>query len=171
MIKGVMIKQINRNLDERGYFSEILRVDWTDIINEEIVQVNLSYSYPGMIRAWHRHNQGQNDHFTVVDGSIKLCGYDDDANSETYRELDEIILSSDKPMLVRMPGYLWHGFKALGTRPTKLVYGVNRLYNYTNPDEERRPWNDPSLIPKSINGNKDDPRAGKTWDWNYPPHK
>jgi dTDP-4-dehydrorhamnose 3,5-epimerase len=44
-----------------------------------------------------------------------------------------------------------------------LIYFVNKLYNYDNPDEIRRTWNDP-IIPTSINGRIDDPRVGKPWD-------
>ncbi len=73
--------------------------------------------------------------------------------------------------LVRIPRHYWHGFKAIGTEPAYLIYFVSRLYDYENPDEIRRPWNDPSIVPKSINGRKDDPRVGKPWDWFYPPHK
>ena len=29
----------------------------------------------------------------------------------------------------------------------------------------RRPWNDTTIIPKSINGRTDDPRVDKPWDW------
>ena len=42
---------------------------------------------------------------------------------------------------------------------------------YKNPDEERRPWNDPEIIPSEVNGNKKDPRINQPWDWFYPPHK
>ncbi|MGQ9468434.1 MAG: hypothetical protein ACUVTD_01190 [Nitrososphaerales archaeon] len=37
---------------------------------------------------------------------------------------------------------------------------VNKLYDYDNPDEVRRPWNDP-IIPESINGKTEDPKVGK----------
>ena len=70
-----------------------------------------------------------------------------------------------------MPGRYWHGFRALGTEPVWLIYFVTKLYDYDNPDEERRPWNDPSIVPKSINGRTDDPRVGRPWDWFYPPHR
>ena len=171
MIKGVEVREVKKNIDERGFFAELMRSDWQDIFKDDLVQVNLSYSYPNIIRAWHRHLQGQVDHFIVIDGSIKLCAYDDKEELDTYGELDEIILSNESLQIARIPGHLWHGFKAIGTHPAKLLYGVNHLYDYKNPDEERRPWNDPAIIPKTINGKKDDPRVGKPWDWNYPPHK
>ena len=171
MIKGVEVKEVKKLVDERGFFAEVMRTDWHDIFQDPLLQINLSCSYPGTIRAWHRHNEGQVDRFIVIEGAAKICAYDDDKKSETCGELDEIILSDESLKIARIPGYLWHGFKALGIRETKLLYGVNRLYDYRSPDEERRPWDDHKLIPQSINGRLDDPRAGKPWDWNYPPHK
>ena len=172
MIKGIEIRRLTTHFDERGSFTEIFRQDWKEILkNDKINQINLSYSYPGIIRAWHRHVRGQVDYFICLDGSIKICAYDDEKESETRGELDEIVLSSKKFSILRMPGLLWHGFKVIGNNPAVLLYGVNRLYDNTNPDEERRPWNDQSLIPNSINGKTDDLRVGKPWDWNYPPHR
>lgn len=172
MIDGINVKKLKKFVDERGFFSEILREDWGDLLEEDnIVQFNLSYSYPDIIRAWHRHLKGQVDYFICITGSIKVCAYDDREGSETYGELDEIILSEEDLKVARIPGILWHGYKAVGVKPVKILYGVNKLYNYNDPDEERRPWNDETVIPKSINGNKEDPRVGKPWDWYYSPNK
>ena len=164
MLPGVKIKEITKFLDERGSFGEIYRKDWSDFVEEgdEIVQANLSYSYPGMIRAWHRHHQGQVDYFITVRGSTKICAYDNLENSQTRGQLDEIISSEEKVQCVRIPGNYYHGFKSIGHDPALVVYLTTRLYDYKNPDEERRPWNDPSII---------DPRTKKPYDWNASPHK
>lgn len=149
--------------DERGFFSEVLRKDWTDLLGEEdIVQANMSLSYPGMIRAWHRHLRGQIDCFLVIQGALKICAYDDRDGQPTKGKLVEIIASSHKSMLVRVPGIYWHGIKNIGNEPSLHIYFVNRLYDYKEPDEERRLWNDPEII---------DPKTGKPYDWNRPPHK
>jgi len=58
----------------------------------------------------------------------------------------------------------------IGSEPATLVYFVNLLYDYSSPDEIRRPWDDPAIIPSSINGQKDD-RCGKPWDWFGPAFK
>ncbi|MCW4047177.1 MAG: dTDP-4-dehydrorhamnose 3,5-epimerase family protein [Candidatus Bathyarchaeota archaeon] len=167
MLKGITIKPIKRLSDERGFFSEIMREDWTDIFaDDKIAQANLSVTYPGVIRAWHRHLRGQTDYFIALKGAIKICVYD-----EKTEELNEIISTGQDMQIVRMPGHYWHGFKALGNEPPMLLYFTTRLYDSANPDEERKPWNDTTIKPKSINGNKDDPRVGKPWDWNHPPHK
>jgi dTDP-4-dehydrorhamnose 3,5-epimerase len=158
LLEGINIYEIKRTLDERGFFSELFRNDWKDLLQgDEIVQTNLSTSHPGMIRAWHRHRRGQVDYFFVLKGALKICAYD-----ETKGEIVEIIQSEDKPQIVRMPGHYWHGFKNIGGIKAILIYFVNRLYDYDNPDEERRPWNDETIIDK---------KAGEVFDWNRPPHK
>jgi dTDP-4-dehydrorhamnose 3,5-epimerase len=167
MLDGIIIKSIKRFSDERGFFTEIMRKDWKDLFgNDSILQANYSFTFPSVIRAWHRHLKGQTDYFIALKGTIKICAFDEES-----AELTEIVSSGQNLQAVGMPGHYWHGFKALGNEPAMLLYFTTKLYDYKNPDEERRPWNDQTLIPKSINGKKDDPRVGKPWDWNYPPHK
>jgi dTDP-4-dehydrorhamnose 3,5-epimerase len=167
MLDGIRIKPVKRFVDERGFFSEVMRTDWKDLFGEDkIAQANFSYTYPGVIRAWHRHLRGQVDYFLVLKGAIKIGAFD-----EKTAELNEIVSSGFDLQLVRMPGHYWHGFKAVGNEPTMLVYFTTKLYDSSDPDEERRDWNDPTLIPKTINGNNNDVHVGKIWDWNYPPHK
>jgi len=172
MLPGIATRQIERHPDERGSFTELLRQDWKELLGEDsILQANLSHSYPGIIRAWHRHTRGQNDYFLVIKGSMKICAYDDNPESETRGELMEIIASGEKLQITRIPGNYWHGTKTLGDEPSLTIDFTNRLYDYSSPDEERRPWNDPAIVPRSINGRSDDPRVGKPWDWNRPPYK
>ena len=167
MLEGIKINPLKRHFDERGSFTELMRKDWKEILEEnEFVQANLSVSYPGIIRAWHRHLRGQVDYFICINGAIKICAYDDET-----RELDEIISRGDDMKIVRVPGHYWHGFKVIGDKPAWVLYFVNRLYDYETPDEERRPWNDQTIVPRSINGTTDDPRIGKPWDWRAAPHK
>jgi dTDP-4-dehydrorhamnose 3,5-epimerase len=166
MLKGIEIKVLKKFADERGFFTEIMRRDWKGMFQEEIVQANLSVSYPGIVRAWHRHLRGQSDCFIVLEGALKICAYDDNT-----RELDEIVSTGDSMQVVKIPGHYWHGFKVVGNERAYLVYFVNRLYDYENPDEERRPWDDETIVPKIINGRADDERCNKPWDWFYPPYK
>jgi dTDP-4-dehydrorhamnose 3,5-epimerase len=171
-LPGIKLADLARFPDERGVFMEIIRIDWKELLDgDEILQVNMSVTYPGIIRAWHRHARGQTDYFLVLKGSIKVCAYDDEEGSPTRGHLVEVVLSEDRMQILRVPGKYWHGFKVVSHEPAYLIYFVNKLYDYANPDEERRSWNDPSIIPVTINGRKDDPRVGRPWDWNYPPHR
>lgn len=107
MLDGVRVYELKKFPDERGFFAEIFRQDWKDLLEEEwIVQANLSYSYPGVVRAWHRHLKGQVDYFVVLKGALKICAYD-----EKTKQLDEIVSSEHKLQVVRIPGHYWHGSK------------------------------------------------------------
>lgn len=163
MLPGVKTFDLKKNIDERGFFAEIMRDDWKELLGDDkIVQANLSFTYPGMIRAWHRHSRGQVDYFIVLKGSLKICAYDDKPGSPTKGQVDELVTSKDRLQVVRIPGHYWHGTKTLGDKPSLTVYYVNRAYDAKNPDEERRPWNDPAII---------DPKTANPFDWNKPPHK
>jgi dTDP-4-dehydrorhamnose 3,5-epimerase len=163
MLPGVSVRDINKRIDERGFFTEIMRNDWKDFLGDDkIAQANLSLSYPGMIRAWHRHERGQVDYLIVLGGTIKICAYDDKEASPTKGHLDEIIASEEKLQVIRVPGHYWHGTKTLGVKPSLTIYFVSHLYDEKNPDEERRAWNDPGIL---------DPKTFKSFDWNKPPHK
>jgi dTDP-4-dehydrorhamnose 3,5-epimerase len=165
-LPGIRTKDINVLPDERGFFSEILRNDWGSFIEEWPAQANLSCSYPGMVRAWHRHLRGQVDCFLVIRGALKICAYDDQS-----KKLVEVVTGQDKLRLVRIPGHYWHGTKCVSSDPAFTVYFSTRLYEYANPDEERRPWNDPLIVAAEINGSKTDGRVNKPFDWFYPPFK
>ena len=118
-----------------------MRKDWKDLFAEDtIAQANLSLTYPNIIRAWHRHLKGQTDYFLALKGLIKICAFD-----EKTEEINEIVSSALDLQVVRIPGHYWHGFKALGNEPAMLLYFTTNLYDPANPDEERRPWNDPTL--------------------------
>jgi dTDP-4-dehydrorhamnose 3,5-epimerase len=166
MLHGIIIKPLKRLYDERGSFTEVMRRDWEDVFSEEIVQANMSVSYPGIVRAWHRHERGQVDCFLVVKGSLRICAYDDES-----AELNEIVCTGESPQIVKVPGHYWHGFGVVGNETATLVYFVNRLYDYREPDEVRRQWDDQTIIPKSINGKNSDSRCGRPWDWFASPHK
>ncbi len=160
-VKKYLLKKLP---DERGFFLETIREDWKELLEgDRIVQANLSSSYPGIIRGWHRHARGQVDYFMVVQGAMKICAYDGGENATTtVGKLVEITASSDEPQIVRIPGFYWHGTQTVSQEPSLLVYFTTRLYDYENPDEGRRPWDDPTVI---------DPETGKPFDWNKPPRK
>jgi dTDP-4-dehydrorhamnose 3,5-epimerase len=167
MLKGIKIESLKRNYDERGSFTELMRKDWKQLLDQDkLVQANFSMTYPQTIRAWHRHLKGQTDYFLVLKGAIKICAYHDET-----QQLNEIISTGEHPQIVKVPGHYWHGFKAIGDETAYLLYFTTKLYNHKNPDEERRPWNDSTIRPKTINDRADDPRIGNPWNWNHPPHK
>lgn len=170
MLAGVKVTDLKKIHDERGFFCELLRSDWKELLGlDSIAQTNLSMSYPGVARAWHRHGRGQIDYLVLLRGATMICIYDDDKGSVTHGHLNEIIGGPTNYQVVRIPGHYWHGTKTISDEPSLSLYFTTQLYDYTNPDEDRRPWNDSTIVPTLINNRKDEPRIGKPWDWNQLP--
>ena len=153
MIDGVEVRDLRVNADERGHLVEVFREDW-ELYDPEPAMAYYSMTYPGVIRAWHRHIRGQVDHFTCPSGRIKIGIYDDREGSPTAGEVETYVVGEHEQRLVRIPGACWHGFKAIGDTPAILMNFPTNCYDYDDPDEERLP-HDTDEIP---------------FDWEANPH-
>lgn len=138
MIRGVETRQLQVNADERGHLVELFREDW-ELFDPAPAMAYYSLTYPGVVRAWHRHRRGQVDYFACPSGRIKVGVYDDREGSRTREEANTFVIGEHDQQLVRIPGDCWHGFEALGDEPALLVNFPSNLYDYDDPDEERLP--------------------------------
>ena len=154
MIHDANVRDLQVNVDERGYLTEIYRSDW-DFFDPEPAMSYYSVSHPGIVRAWHRHTRGQVDYFICPSGHVKVGIYDERDESPTNGELNTFIIGEKSQKVVRVPGDCWHGFKVVGDEPALLVNLPTNLYDYDNPDEERLPY-DTDRIPL---------------DWDEEPHE
>ena len=145
MIDGVEIRNLQVNTDERGHLTEMFRADW-DTYDEQPTMSYYSMTYPGIVRAWHRHLEGQTDHFVCPKGRIKVGIYDERENSPTEGELNTFVIGEHNQKVIRIPGECWHGFKAIGDEQAMLINFPTNLYDYDDPDEERLPY-DTDRIP------------------------
>ena len=118
MIDGVMVKQLRVLPDERGRLMEILRED--DEIYMRFGQVYLTTGYPGVVKAWHYHKV-QFDHFCVVKGMMKVVLYDSRDGSPTKGEVNEFFLGEHRPIVLRIPPLVYHGFKTISGEEAFLI--------------------------------------------------
>ena len=167
MLDGIIVRPLKKFIDERGFNIEVINSSWKDLLrNDRILETNLTISYPYIIRAWHKHPNTQTDYFMVLEGSIKICAYD-----PATAELTEIISTHNNLQAVRIPGHYWHGYRVISYQAAKVLHFSTKIYDPKKPNKQRRSWNDPTIIPKTINGKTSDPRVGKPYNWHYPPHK
>jgi dTDP-4-dehydrorhamnose 3,5-epimerase len=138
MIDGVEVRDLQVNADERGHLVELFREDW-ELYDPEPAMSYYSMSYPGVVRAWHRHRRGQIDHFACPKGRLKVGIYDDREESPTQGELNTFVIGEHNQQVVRIPGSCWHGFKVIGHDSAFLLNFPTNLYDYDDPDEERLP--------------------------------
>ena len=134
MIEGVKIKQLRVIPDERGRLMEILRSD--DQMYEAFGQVYMTTAYPGIVKSWHFHKL-QSDNFTCVYGKVLFALYDGRVDSPTHGQINDFIMSPDKPLLIHIPKEVYHGFKNIGDSEALVINTVTQPYNHKNPDEYR----------------------------------
>ncbi len=134
LIHGVQVKQLKWIPDERGKLMEMLRCD--DTMFEKFGQVYITTCYPGVVKAWHYH-QNQADNMVVVKGMAKVVLYDQRENSPTKKLVNEFFIGEANPTLIHIPAMVLHGFKAYGSEPTYVVNTVTQPYNHEEPDEFR----------------------------------
>ena len=115
---------------------EILRCD--DEIFNEFGQVYLTTAYPDVVKAWHMHKK-QTDNFTCIHGMMKVVLYDDRKDSASYKEINEFFIGEKNPVLISIPPFVYHGFKAIGPNTAYFLSVPTKAYNYKKPDEYRLP--------------------------------
>jgi dTDP-4-dehydrorhamnose 3,5-epimerase len=133
-IEGVKVKKLRVIPDERGRLMEILRCD--DELFTQFGQVYMTTAYPGVVKGWHYHKR-QTDNMAVVRGMMKLVLYDSRENSPTYRMVNEFFFGEHHPLLIQIPCFVFHGFKAISEYEAIVINIPTEPYNYENPDEFR----------------------------------
>lgn len=132
-----MRRPLKVNIDTRGSFTELWRQDWFPEWHSDLPGVKqsmLSISHPGVIRAWHQHEGGQDDLLVVIKGEVLVVYFD----GPTHQFVEKRV-NGDTPELVFVPGGMWHGTQTIGNSYSWTIYFVNKLYDYENPDELRLP--------------------------------
>ena len=135
-IAGVKVKPLRVIPDERGWLMEMLRADEPDLFTK-FGQVYLSATYPGVVKAWHYHEQ-QVDNFVCVAGMVKLVLVDTRDDSPTRGAVNEFFLGTQNPTLVQVPNLVYHGWKCISTEVALVINTPTEPYHYAAPDEFRR---------------------------------
>jgi len=142
MIDGVKVEDLRVIPDERGYLMEMFRSDSPDY--QKFGQVYMTLVYPNVVKAWHYHKK-QTDNFFCVRGMAKVALYDDREGSPTRGQTDTFVIGWQRQRRITIPPGVYHGFTAVGTLPAAIINLPTELYDYDNPDEYRRPWDDPEI--------------------------
>jgi len=137
LIDGVGIRKLQPIVDERGWLMELFRSDWKEY--ERFGQLYITTCYPGIVKAWHYHKK-QTDNFICIKGMAKVVLYDARENSITKGVINEFFMGERNFMLLKIPPNVYHGFKAIGNREAWILNIPTEVYNYSEPDEFRVPF-------------------------------
>jgi dTDP-4-dehydrorhamnose 3,5-epimerase len=147
LIDGVQIEPLQLYPDDRGFFTELARLGKGLAVNMvpdnvQKIQVSLTLTYPGTIKAIHYHSE-QTDLWAPISGMLQVFLYDLRVHSKTFGAINTIFAGRFQPWEILIPPGVAHGYKALGIEPIQLVYFTNRHYNPA--DELRLPYDQPDI--------------------------
>jgi dTDP-4-dehydrorhamnose 3,5-epimerase len=134
MIDGVKIKRLKVIPDERGRLMEIFRSD--DDLFEKFGQVYATTTYPGVVKAWHKHKK-QADNMACVAGMVKVVLFDARDKTPTPREINEFYMGFHNPVLIHIPAGVYHGWMCVSPDEAVVINVPTEKYNYEHPDEQR----------------------------------
>jgi len=147
LIDGVQIEPLQIYPDDRGFFTELARLGKglaANMVPDNVqkIQVSLTLTYPGTIKAIHYHSE-QTDLWAPISGMVQVFLCDLRVRSKTFGAINTIFAGRFQPWEILIPPGVAHGYKALGIEPIQLVYFTNRHYNPA--DELRLPYNHPDI--------------------------
>jgi dTDP-4-dehydrorhamnose 3,5-epimerase len=137
-IDGLQFRPTRPVPHEDGHVTEVARADW-DVLGNPVVQVHITTTYSGRIRAWGLHERST-DRLFVVSGLVKIVVFDGRRHSPTYGHVNEFTVSEKNPGLLVIPPDLYHGWKNIGCTEAIIINMPDKMYNHLEPDALDLPW-------------------------------
>ena len=112
-IHGVVIRDIKKFVDDRGWLAELFR---EDEVEQQFMPVMsyISVTHPGIARGPHEHVD-QADMFAFIGPSnFKVYLWDTRKNSPTFQSRFVFIAGEDAPKSVIIPPGVVHAYKNVG---------------------------------------------------------
>jgi hypothetical protein len=94
-VAGVQFRPTRPVPHEDGHVTEVARASWAELVNP-IVQVHITTTLAGRVRAWGLHPRGT-DRLFVVSGLVKLVVFDGRNDSPTLGRWSEFVVSEKEP--------------------------------------------------------------------------
>lgn len=142
IIEGVRIIALRRIQDHRGAVYHMLKK--TDPHFLQFGEIYFSSVYPGVVKAWKRHNS-ITVNYACIFGRVKLVLYDQRPGSPTTGGLMEVFLGPDNYSLVVIPPAVWHGFQGM-SEPIGIIANCatepndTSEYDRLDPIDDRIPY-------------------------------
>jgi len=147
-IAGVVVRDLRRFHDSRGWLAELFRHDELD---EEYypAMTYISATAPGVTRGPHEHVD-QADLFCFPGPSnFKIRMWDNRSSSGTFNHVMTLVVGADNPKLVLVPKGVVHSYRNIGEVEGIVINCPNRLYgghDRAEPVDEIRHEDDPDTV-------------------------
>jgi len=126
-INGVIIRDIAKYVDERGWLAEVFRED--EIAEEYRPAMGyISMTQPDVVRGPHEH-EDQTDYFSFLGPSnFKIYLWDNRRSSPTFMTKQILFVGEDSPKSILIPPGIVHAYKNIGSKTGMVANFPNRLF-------------------------------------------
>ena len=147
-IDGVIVRDLKKHDDPRGWLCELFRMDRLErIYQPEMAYISMSNA--DVQRGPHEHKD-QADFFCFIGPSnFKLFLWDNRKDSSTFKHRMVIVGGEDTPKSVLIPAGVVHAYRNIGGKFGMVVNCPNRLFagrDRKEPVDEIRHEDDPNTI-------------------------
>jgi dTDP-4-dehydrorhamnose 3,5-epimerase len=126
-IRDVVVRDVRKFVDERGWLAELFRHDEMEAEYFPVMSY-ISSTEPGVHRGPHEHVD-QADYFVFMGPSnFKLRLWDNRKDSETYNHVMTLYVGADNPKAVLVPKGVVHAYRNIGNTPGIVINCPNSLY-------------------------------------------
>ena len=125
-IENVVIKEMVRHTDARGWLMESFRQD--ELEEEQYPRMSyISSTEPGQVRGPHEHREQTDLFFFPGEYSFRLYLWDNRENSSTFGKICQLDTGS-KDLSVLVPPGVVHAYKNIGATAGLVINAPNRLF-------------------------------------------
>ena len=128
MIDGVKIIKKSLFKDQRGEVMHIMKLNDENFI--KFGEVYCSTINPGIVKGWNLHKK-TTINYSLVRGTIKFVLFDSREKSSTFKQKQEIILSTPNYISVSVPPLIWNAFQCLGSKKAYVINCTDYPYSKT----------------------------------------
>lgn len=122
MIKGVSIRKLMVFENELGGVKHMLKKQWPEF--KEFGEIYFSTINPGIVKGWKKHDSTILN-YTVPIGNVKVVIFDDNPESSTYKQVQEVELGESNHVLLTIPPNVWYSFGALNNEKAMICNLIN----------------------------------------------
>ena len=145
-IKDVIVKNLVKFIDDRGWLTEVFRLDETDPKYVPAMGY-ISITKPGVARGPHEHVDQSNYFAFIGPSNFKVYLWDNRKDSPTYMTRQIVYAGEDAPKSLIIPPGVVHAYKNISEQAGMVVNNPNRLYagkGKKEPVDEIRHEGDPN---------------------------
>ena len=138
LIEGIRFRSAQPVSHRNGHLTEAFRFDW-GLTEAPVVQVNLTSTFPGKVRAWGIHRKTV-DRLFAASGSFCIVCFDGRRESPSHGCINEFLVGERNQGLIVIPTGVYHGWKNIGLNEAAIISMPSQLYNHDGPDRWELPW-------------------------------